>query len=92
MELGEHDLVSRFHARAAFDVQREDSVGTRRGGIQIVSADGLVHLALEQAVQGFLLSVTDRLGEAADSDTTTLVVSDLQVLVLVYLTSACIWK
>lgn len=57
-----------------------------------MSADGLVHLALEQAVQGFLLSVTDRLGEAADSDTTTLVVSDLQVLVLVYLTSACIWK
>ena len=69
-------------------MQGEDSVGTGRGGIQIVRADRLVHLTLEEAVQGFLLRTADLLGEAADGNTAALVVRDLQVLVFVDLACA----
>jgi len=49
--------------------------------IQIVLPDRLVKLSLKQTVQGFLLSVTDRLSETSDGHSSALVVGDLQVLV-----------
>lgn len=43
-------------------------------------ADRAAELTFEEAVKGFFLGVAHRLDQALDGDTTTLVVSDLQVL------------
>ena len=58
----------------------EDGVRTRRILVQVVLADRPLHLTLEEAVQGFLLSVTDLLGQALDCNATALVICYLQVL------------
>ena len=43
-------------------------------------ANGTAQFALEQAVKCFFFSVTYLLGETLDSDTTSLIISNLEVL------------
>ena len=92
MQFRVDNLVCRLDTRAALHVQSEDSVSAGRCSVQIVLADCLVHQTFKQAVQGFLLSVTDLLCEAFDGDTTALIISDLQVLVTCDGPSRFIWE
>ena len=62
-------------------MESKDGVSSGRISIQIVLSDCPLQLSLEKAVQGLFLCVTDLLGQSLDGDTTTLVISDLQVLV-----------
>ena len=61
-------------------MQGENSVRTGRVSVQIVLSDRPLHFTLKEAVQGFLLSVTDLLSEALNGNSTALVIRDLQVL------------
>ena len=62
-------------------------MSARRGRVQIVLPDRPGKFTLEQAVEGFFLGVADLLGQALDSNASTLVVRDLQVLLSGYLAS-----
>ena len=80
MQLGEDDFVCGFNSRTRLNMECENSVRTRRILVQVVLADRPLHLTLEEAVQCFLLCVTNLLGQALDRNATALVICNLQVL------------
>lgn len=77
-------FIGGLNTWARFNSDGEDAVGARGSRVQVVLAEGAVQLTLEETIECVFFRITHVLLETFDKDTTTAVISDLEVLLIVH--------